>query len=274
MTLSNVNATETQAEDILVATVDLAQQLWRDRLLAAYALGSLAHGGFRPLVSDVDIGFVLADPPAAEDADVVKDLVSTIKASGRPFSDRLSIFWGSMGNLSGGRFPPLDRLDLDRFGRLVRGRDVRAELSPPTLPELVAASAEFALWRLDREDVAEKLKAPQLLLQTDPKTLTKLILYPVRFLFTARAGEVGRNDAAVDHFAAAGDSAASKLARTALTWRDGPPDPSDPSAVRTISAGLLPLYREFMLDYEQRLRDYDRPDLAAAFQDWRERLQP
>ncbi len=32
------------------------------RLVAAYALGSLAHGGFSPLVSDVDLGLVLTDP--------------------------------------------------------------------------------------------------------------------------------------------------------------------------------------------------------------------
>jgi hypothetical protein len=37
--------------------------LWPDRLLAAYALGSLAHGGFSPLVSDVDFGLVLERPP-------------------------------------------------------------------------------------------------------------------------------------------------------------------------------------------------------------------
>jgi hypothetical protein len=32
------------------------------RLIAGYALGSLAHGGFSPLVSDVDLGLILEDP--------------------------------------------------------------------------------------------------------------------------------------------------------------------------------------------------------------------
>ena len=273
MSGSNTNGTQAQGEEILLATVDLAQQRWGERLVAAYALGSLAHGGFRPLVSDIDIGFVLADPLRANDGDVVKEVNSTIKASGRPFSDRLSIFWGSVGNLSGGRFPPLDRLDLNKFGRLVRGRDVRAQLPSATHEELVVVGAEFALWRLARDDVAAKLEDPRALLQSDPKTLTKLILYPVRLLFTARTGDVGRNDAAVAHLVAAGDSAASELARTALGWRDSPPGASDASAISVISAGLLPLYREFMLDYEPRLREYGRPELADAFRKWREKLQ-
>jgi predicted nucleotidyltransferase len=61
------NGTEAQGQELLAATVDLAQELWRDRFVAAYALGSLAHGGFRPLVSDIDIGFVLADPLLPEE---------------------------------------------------------------------------------------------------------------------------------------------------------------------------------------------------------------
>jgi hypothetical protein len=277
VTLSKPNGTQAQAEDILGATVDLAQQMWRDRLLAAYALGSLAHGGFRPLVSDVDIGLILADPLLDADALRMKELNGVIKATGRPFSDRLSIFWGSVaslcGRFAGGRFPPLDRLDLQKFGRLVRGRDVRGTLPSPTREELVVAGAEFALWRLDREDVIALLKDPRALLQTDPKTLTKLILYPVRFTFTARTGEVGRNDAAVEHWCSAAEGASSQLARLALTWRDASPNPSDTNAIGALAAGLLPLYGEFLEDHEARLRDYDRPDLADAFRRWAQKLQ-
>jgi hypothetical protein len=271
------NGTEAQGQELLAATVDLAQELWRDRLVAAYALGSLAHGGFRPLVSDIDIGFVLADPLLAEDADAVEKLVSTIKAGDKPFADRLSIFWGSLASLSGalagGRFPPLDRLDLMKFGRLVRGRDVRSELSPPTLDELVIVGAEFALWRLARHDVTAKLKDPRVLAQSDAKTLTKLILYPVRFMYTARTGEIGRNEAAVEHFVAAKESASSELARLALAWRSVVPTHSDTNAIQAIAAGVLPLYDEFLLDYEPRLRDYGRPDLAEEFHKWRLTLQ-
>ena len=75
--------------------------------------------------------------------------MSSIAASKKSFADRLSVFWGSIGTLSGvssgGRFPPLDRLDLKQFGRVLAGRDVRGELPSPTQKELVLAGAEFAL---------------------------------------------------------------------------------------------------------------------------------
>lgn len=274
--MGNGNGTQTQAEEILDAAIGLAQQKWRDRLIAAYALGSLAHGGFRPLVSDIDIGFLLEDPLLPSDADVIEGVVSALEASGKPFSDRLSIFWGSVASLSGassgGRFPPLDRLDLLKFGRLVTGRDVRGKLPLPTQEQLVVAGAEFAHWRLDREDVIAKLNDPVALLRSDPKTLTKLILYPVRFLFTARTGDVGRNDAAVEHFVAAGMSPSAALARLALEWRKASPADSDSAAIRAIASGLLPLYREFLRDHEARLRAYGRPDLADAFLGWQQRL--
>jgi hypothetical protein len=47
---------------VLRLGVTLARQLWPERLLAAYALGSLAHCGFSEHVSDVDLGLVLAHP--------------------------------------------------------------------------------------------------------------------------------------------------------------------------------------------------------------------
>ena len=269
------NSPQAQGEELLAATVDLAQRKWGDRLVAAYAMGSLAHGGFSA-VSDIDVGFVLGDPLLGTDAESVTKLLASIKATNRPFAGRLSVFWGSMVTLSGaspgGRFPPLDRLDLKKYGRLLIGVDVRSKLPSPTHRELVLAGAEFALWRLATDEVTEKLKDPQALAQSDAKTLTKLILYPVRFMFTARTGEVGRNEAAVEHFVAAKEGASAELARLALGWRNAGPERSDGSAISAIAAGVLPLYDEFLLDHERRLREYERPVLAEAFLKWRQRL--
>jgi hypothetical protein len=265
------------AENLLVAVVDGARHALGQHLTAAYALGSLAHGGFSAHVSDIDVGLVLGDPLDARDAEAVAGLVSSIAASKKPFADRLSVFWGSISTLSdvssGGRFPPLDRLDLKQFGRLLAGRDVRSELPSPTRKELVLAGAEFALRRLATDEVTAKLKSPKALASSDPKTLTKLVLYPVRFLFTARTGEVGRNEAAVDHFVSHAQGPATNLARMALGWRNVPPDSGDKSAVEAIARGLMPLYQEFFLDHEHRLREYERADLAEAFNKWQQRLQ-
>jgi hypothetical protein len=265
-----------QGEEIIATARDLAWQIWPERLVAAYALGSLAHGGFSA-VSDVDLGLVLADPLLRTDADGVIRLAQLLKATTKPFADRLSVFWGSVATLSGvkegGRFPPLDRLDLITYGRLLTGSDIRRKLSSPTRKELVIAGAEFALSRLGTGEIIAKLKDPRALLRSDAKTLTKLVLYPVRFLFTARTGEVGRNDAAVAHFAGSRNNAATTLARMALGWRNAAPASSDQAASEAIAAGVLPLYREFLVDHERRLREFARPDLAEAFARWRQRLQ-
>ena len=50
--------------------------------------------------------------------------------------------------LAGGRFPPLDRLDLIEHGRLLAGTDVRDGITRPVPAELLAAGAEFALGSL------------------------------------------------------------------------------------------------------------------------------
>jgi len=265
------------AENLLVAVVDGARHALGQRLTAAYALGSLAHGGFSAHVSDIDVGLVLADPLDGKDAETVAGLMSSIAASRQRFADRLSVFWGSIGTLSGvssgGRFPPLDRLDLIRFGRLLAGRDVRGELPSPTQKELVLAGAEFALSRLATDEVTATLKDPKALASSDPKTLTKLVLFPLRFLLTARSGEVGRNEAAVDHFVSHADGPVATLARMAIEWRNVPPDSGDKDAIEALTSGLIPLYQEFLLDHEQRLRAYGRADLAEAFSRWQQRLR-
>jgi hypothetical protein len=264
---------EAQGEQVLGIALDLARQAWQERLVAAYALGSLAHGGFSA-ASDVDLALVLTDPLLPADSAGITRLAESIKATNLPFADRLSVFWGSPASLAGdspgGRFPPLDRLDLIKYGRLLAGADMRNRLGPPSWKELVIAGAEFALARLGTDEVIAKLKNPEELARYDRKSLTKLILFPVRFMFTARTGEVGRNDAAVEHFLRSGKNAATMLARMALTWRNSPPNAG---AVPAIAAGVLPLYEEFLLDHERRLRDYGRGDLAAAFAKWRLKLR-
>src|SRR5689334_15983309 len=146
---------QAQGERIVAAALELARQQWRDRLVCAFALGSLAHGGFSA-ASDIDVGFLFSDPLIASDTDGVEKLVASVKESGRPFADRLSVFWGSVDSLNhgsqGGRFPPLDRLDLIKYGRLLAGTDVRGKLKTPSRDELVIAGAEFALSRLGNRE--------------------------------------------------------------------------------------------------------------------------
>ena len=47
--------------DVLDAAVRRARSLLSERLVAAYALGSLAHGGFASAVSDVHVALILSE---------------------------------------------------------------------------------------------------------------------------------------------------------------------------------------------------------------------
>ena len=263
-------------ERVLGEAVRVARENLGSRLIAAYTLGSLAHGGFSIHVSDIDLGLVLDDPLDERDANAVDRLLIGVRAGGAPLTDRLSVYWGSLGTLSSGgttgRFPPLDLLDLKQFGRLLAGRDVRSQLRTPTLRELVVSSAEFALKHLSTPEVAVNLKNPPALINAGIKTLTKLVLYPARFLFTAQTGQVGMNQEAVEHFLTVENGPAADLARKGLEWRTKPPNPNDHAVVDILEKGVLSIYRIFLADYERRLREYDEPGLAQAYREWRERL--
>jgi len=142
-------------EDVLARAVAAYEAALGSRLIAGYALGSLAHGGFSPLVSDVDLGLVLQDPVRATDRVTIRTVARSVKAGGSALDERLSVFWGTpatlQGQRPGGRFPPLDRLDLLEYGRLLTGTDVRSAVARPSHAELLVAGAEFAPYRLAGE---------------------------------------------------------------------------------------------------------------------------
>jgi hypothetical protein len=98
------------------------------------------------------------------------------------------------------------------------------------------------------------------------------VLFPVRFLYTARTGQMGRNEAAVTHFTATETGPVADLARQGLAWREEPPDPNDPSVLAILERGLLPLYRLFVEEYAVRLGQEGELDRARAFEAWRQRL--
>src|SRR5688572_10329213 len=73
-------------------------------LVEAYKLGSLAHGGFSAVYSDIDVGLLLncAEPPVA---------MAEAKDLDAEYGNKLSIFWSNP-DYSWGRLPVIDRLDL------------------------------------------------------------------------------------------------------------------------------------------------------------------
>jgi predicted nucleotidyltransferase len=135
-------------ERVLADAVKAYRVALGGRLVAAYALGSLAHGGFSQLVSDVDLGLIISDPLLPADASTIQVVADVEKSKGSALHERLSVFWGTPATLreerEGGRFPALDRLDMIENGRLLVGTDdARAGLPRPGLRELIVTGAEF-----------------------------------------------------------------------------------------------------------------------------------
>jgi hypothetical protein len=216
-----------------------------------------------------------------------------VRAGGPGLHERLSVFWGTPSTLAGqargGRFPPLDRLDLLEYGRLLTGQDARDRVARPGPGELLVAGAEFALgslggdrkladrvrgWargRLHHGNPLEEIRAPALLVSRGPRRLTKIVLFPVRFLFTAETGRVATVSLAAEHYLAAADAPAAGLVTAALAWRWQPP--ADPEAAAAIvGRELIPLYLHYIDDHITRLSAAGREGLAGRFRRWRNRL--
>ena len=87
-----------QGRAVIEAAVTRLRRDFGARLVAAYEIGSLAHGGF-DAVSDVDLALILDAPIAAADKQTIRAVAAAVAASGRPFSDRLSVF-GSFSQVS------------------------------------------------------------------------------------------------------------------------------------------------------------------------------
>jgi hypothetical protein len=280
-------------ETVLARAVAACRAALGSRLIAGYALGSLAHGGFSPLVSDVDLGLILDDPLRAKDRMTIRAVARSVKAGGSALDQRLSVFWGTPGTLQGqrpgGRFPALDRLDLLDYGRLLVGRDVRAVVARPGDTELLVAGAEFALaylgaksmglpdllrsWARPRsrdDNTLAEIRTPSRLVARGPRRVTKIVLFPVRFLFTAETGQVGTNVLAAKHYLASVHAPAAALVTAALAWRRE--WPADDEAAELLSRELIPLYVQYLEDHIARLQAVNSRRLADSFRRWQGHL--
>jgi hypothetical protein len=290
-------ATPAQGERVLAEATEAYRVALGARLLAAYALGSLAHGGFSELVSDIDLGLIVSDPLQPGDEETIEAIAESEKRKRSPLHERLSVFWGTpttlRGEQKGGRFPALDRLDLIENGRLLIGDDnARSRLPRPSANELLIAGAEFALdylaglprpgrlssegqgsMRLAGEDASEEILLPETLLSRGVRHVTKLVLFPVRFLYTAATGRVGTNDSSVSRYLEDENAPSTTLVAAALAWRTAPPT-DESAASELLREQLLPLYLHYIDDHLVRLDSISEAALAGSFREWRDRLVP
>jgi len=210
------------AEQVIADTVQAAQAVLGSEIEAIFTLGSLAHGGFAPLVSDVDVAIIVGATTSdtAEQMACVQTLV--VDKGSSPLSERLSVFWADWhavrtGDGAHSRLGPVDRVDLLDSGRLLLGSDLREPSIRPSRQELVVMSADHILNKFT-DAYLERLRDTRALLAGGPRVVTKAILFPVRFMYTLRTGRIGLNDSSARWYAAE-DLPGSALALEALEWR-------------------------------------------------------
>lgn len=256
-------------ERVLDAAVAAAREVFGQELEAVYALGSLAHGGFAPLVSDVDMALVLTTTGRATAEEIERVRESTRARCPGTLTERLSLFWTDAEGVRRGcgeygRLPEVDRLDLIDAGRLLAGTDRRAGAVRPGSAGLIRVGAELAVARFD-EPYLRRITAPADLVAGGVRPVTKATLFPVRFLFTLRTGQIGHNASAGTWYSARGAHRA--LVEHALRWREhGIADPSE--ALALLERELVGVYDEFFGAYVQDLPQagVDAPDLVAGLE--------
>jgi predicted nucleotidyltransferase len=152
------------------------------KLIGAYIIGSLAHGGFSRRYSDIDIALVTEDGLDAAALTALRDLAAELDAA---LTLKLSLFWTDR-HFVIGRFPPLDRADyLDHAIVLTE----REHLLPvrPTIEEIRAylSGAPFSNWAENAQRFAAM------------NTYIRTLLYPSRLVYSWTTGRMASNDDAV-----------------------------------------------------------------------------
>lgn len=264
---------------VLYAGLDAANTRWGRRLVGAYVLGSLAHGGFAPEASDVDLALIVDRLDPDLDRSMAEIRAGVRERFGTALASRLSLFWSSWAELAlpypQGRFPLVDRIDLVETGRCLQGDDRRAEVALPVGEDrqqaLVVEAAAFMLDKLAVPAKDRLLANPDALVALGTREVTKAVLSPVRFLYTLGTGLADGNGPAVRWYAFQPDVSAARLATAALDWRSRGLDAG--LALDLLRREVLPLYLELTSRYAQALTSMDFGLLVRGLLDWNERLR-
>jgi hypothetical protein len=161
-------------------------------LVEVYQLGSLAHGGFSTVYSDIDVGLLLnsTEPPAG-----MAEAILAAKNLHSEYGNKLSVFWGNP-DYNWGRLPVIDRLDLlDHGVPLLYGR--KAAFLRPTAAEVHQALLE-SFERSYRPRLAE-LSSLTRLEAHQRKPYIRNVLYPARLIYSWDKLAVDSNDRAVEY---------------------------------------------------------------------------
>jgi predicted nucleotidyltransferase len=161
-----------------------------ERLIGAYLIGSIAHGGFSHRYSDIDLALVTEDDLDAAALTKLRALTAEQDAA---LSQKLSVFWADR-HFSIGRLPPLDRADYLDHAIVIAERE-RIRPARPTLDEIRAylKGAPFSNWTENTHRFAKM----DVLVSGDHKAFIRTLLYPARLVYSWSTGRMASNDEAV-----------------------------------------------------------------------------
>jgi predicted nucleotidyltransferase len=161
-----------------------------ERLIGAYLIGSIAHGGFSHRYSDIDLALVTED---GLDTAALTKLRALAAEQDAALSQKLSVFWADR-HFSIGRLPPLDRADYLDHAIVIAERE-RIRPARPTLDEIRAylKGAPFSNWTENTDRFAKM----DVLVPGDHKAFIRTLLYPARLVYSWSTGRMASNDEAV-----------------------------------------------------------------------------
>jgi len=235
-----------------------------------YVMGSLARGGFSELASDIDVAVVFAPGLPDDVGNALRAIAAACTAAHPSVGNGLSLLWSSVETFDesdGGNLGAFDKRDLVDHAVLWRGSELRSRLRRVSSEELEVEGAHKALDSLLDEAGISLLVAPEKLLALDQVRLSKLVLFPARYLYIARTGVTdGHELIAADHAKAhPGDEA--RLVSFACQLRSTPMDKLAGDGVQSLAMLLrcvLPsLYLRFARLYSARMQAYGEIALAA-----------
>lgn len=266
--------------EILEELTKLSKEYYKNKLISCYAIGSLAHGGFSPTTSDVDFAIILSNPWQSNYIDIIKQINREICTCGLKMANKASIYYGSVETMNTNssyiRFPGYDKLDLIIHGKLLYGQDIRTLLVAPTTEEIEIEGITQIVERFEIDKATIEInQISNLILCGQIPRVSKLILLPIRFLYTIHTNLLAHNIDSVAYFEKNTiDNNKIQLVNFAYTLRNL----SSPYAINTIlkqfqaipyaQENLRVLYKEFIELYYSRLIKYGKNKLANELLSW------
>lgn len=252
-----------------------AKDIFNKHKVSVYIMGSLARGGFSEIASDIDLGIILKGSLDGA-GEKIKNVLSATHKNFPSVKNNISIFWGSIESINGvieaGRYPPFDRLDLIDHALLLSGQDVRKMLTRPTRKELEIASSTFSLSYLASKERIEEFHNCLCIAEKGVVYTTKTILFPARFIYLERTGEIAGNKESFRYYMDNFKGPDAELIKYGYHWRLNSL-PEDLNIVSDyLKKGLALLYIKYINIYIQRMEQYKEKTIINELIQWKRKI--